>query len=147
MKRELGLVSAVNIIIGVMIGSGIFVSPTAALRYSGSIGFCLVVWTLCGFISLLGALCFAELGTVIPRSGAEYAYLIESMGKSHKFWGPIPAFVCAWVYIMVLRPAEIAVIVLTFAEYSLLPFLAMLGLDDKSKDDVVKLIAFLGLGK
>lgn len=46
--------AAVNIIISVMIGSGIFVSPTAALRYSGSVGFCLVVWTVCGFISLLG---------------------------------------------------------------------------------------------
>lgn len=53
-QRTIGLMAAVNIIISVMIGSGIFVSPTAALRYSGSIGFCLVVWVACGFISLLG---------------------------------------------------------------------------------------------
>lgn len=64
LKRGIGLMGAVNIIIGVMIGSGIFVSPADALKYSGSIGFCLVVWTVCGVISLLGALCFAELGTV-----------------------------------------------------------------------------------
>lgn len=64
LKRGIGLMGAVNIIIGVMIGSGIFVSPTNALKYSGSIGFCLVVWGVCGVISLLGALCFAELGTV-----------------------------------------------------------------------------------
>lgn len=64
LKRGIGLMGAVNIIIGVMIGSGIFVSPTDALKYSGSMGFCLVVWTVCGVISLLGALCFAELGTV-----------------------------------------------------------------------------------
>lgn len=64
LQRGIGLMAAVNIIIGVMIGSGIFVSPTAALKYSGSVGFCLVVWAVCGIISLLGALCFAELGTV-----------------------------------------------------------------------------------
>lgn len=46
--------AAVNVIISVMIGSGIFVSPTAALKYSGSIGMCLVVWTACGVISLMG---------------------------------------------------------------------------------------------
>jgi solute carrier family 7 (L-type amino acid transporter), member 9/15 len=97
LQREMGLLAAINVIIGVMIGSGIFVSPSAALKYSGSVGFCLVVWTLCGIISLLGALCFAELGTVIPKSGAEYAYLIETYKKSHKFWGPLPAFICSWV--------------------------------------------------
>lgn len=54
LKRNIGLLSAVNIIIGVMIGSGIFISPTAALKYSGSIGLCLTVWAVCGVISLLG---------------------------------------------------------------------------------------------
>lgn len=54
LKRNIGLLSAVNIIIGVMIGSGIFVSPTAALKYSGSIGLCLTIWAICGVVSLLG---------------------------------------------------------------------------------------------
>uniref|UniRef100_A0A182Y1A9 b(0,+)-type amino acid transporter 1 n=1 Tax=Anopheles stephensi TaxID=30069 RepID=A0A182Y1A9_ANOST len=149
LKREMGLMSAINVIISVMIGSGIFVSPTAALRYSGSIGFCLVVWTVCGGISLLGALCFAELGTVVPRSGAEYAYLIEAFKKSHSFWGPLPSFICAWVYVMILRPAEIAVIILTFAEYSILPFRHLLGLEHMPAADLhllIKLIGILGLG-
>ncbi|XP_055602222.1 b(0,+)-type amino acid transporter 1-like [Uranotaenia lowii] len=149
LKREMGLMSAINVIISVMIGSGIFVSPTGAFKYAGSIGFCLVVWTVCGVISLLGALCFAELGTVVPRSGAEYAYLIEAFKKSHKFWGPLPSFICAWVYVMVLRPAEIAVIILTFAEYSILPFSKVLGLNELSPQDLhllIKLIALLGLG-
>ncbi|XP_059613552.1 b(0,+)-type amino acid transporter 1-like [Phlebotomus argentipes] len=149
LQRELGLLAAVNIIIGVMIGSGIFVSPTAALKYSGSVGMCLVVWAVCGVISLIGALCFAELGTVVPRSGAEYAYLLESFGRLHKFWGPLPAFICAWIYVVVLRPAEIAVIMLTFAEYSIQPLRDVLGLSRMSTEDeelFVKLIAFLGLG-
>lgn len=149
LKREMGLLAAVNIIIGVMIGSGIFVSPTAALKYSGSVGMCLVVWSVCGVISLIGALCFAELGTVVPRSGADYAYLLESFGRLHKFWGPLPAFICSWIYVVVLRPAEVAVIVLTFSEYSIQPFANMLGLNEMNVEDqemIIKLIAFLGLG-
>lgn len=54
LKRNLGLMAAINIVISVMIGSGIFISPTAALKYSGSIGMCLIMWALCGVISLLG---------------------------------------------------------------------------------------------
>jgi solute carrier family 7 (L-type amino acid transporter), member 9/15 len=64
LRREMGLMAAINVIIGVMIGSGIFISPQAALEHSGSIGACIIVWISCGVISLLGALCFAELGTV-----------------------------------------------------------------------------------
>lgn len=54
LKRELGLFSAVNLILGVMIGSGIFVSPASALEYSGSVALCLIIWTASGIISLLG---------------------------------------------------------------------------------------------
>lgn len=54
LKRELGLFSAVNLILGVMIGSGIFVSPASALEHSGSVGLCLIIWTVSGVISLLG---------------------------------------------------------------------------------------------
>lgn len=146
----MGLMAAINVIIGVMIGSGIFVSPQSALRYSGSVGACLVVWTVCGVISLLGALCFAELGTIVPRSGAEYAYLIEAFAKTNKFWGPLPSFVCAWVYVMVLRPAEIAVIILTFAEYSIQPFHNAIGLENISNHDrnvIIKIVAILALGR
>lgn len=54
LKRELGLFSAINLILGVMIGSGIFVSPSSALEHSGSIGLALIIWTVSGVISLLG---------------------------------------------------------------------------------------------
>lgn len=54
LKRELGLFSAINLILGVMIGSGIFVSPSSALAYSGSIGLALIIWIVSGLISLLG---------------------------------------------------------------------------------------------
>lgn len=54
LKRRMGLFSAVNVILAVMIGSGIFVSPSSALKYSGSVGMAIVVWTSCGIVSCLG---------------------------------------------------------------------------------------------
>ncbi|XP_053970767.1 b(0,+)-type amino acid transporter 1-like [Hylaeus volcanicus] len=147
LKRELGLFSAVSIILAVMIGSGIFVSPTSALERSGSVGFCLIVWTSCGVLSLLGALAFAELSTVVPRSGAEYAYFIEAFTPLHRYAGQIPAFICSWVYVVLLRPAEVAVVMLTFAEYSVQPFSTYLNdLPDESMQQLKKFIAVLALG-
>lgn len=54
MTRNIGLMAAINIIISVMIGSGIFISPTGALKHSGSVGLCLVIWIACGIISFMG---------------------------------------------------------------------------------------------
>ncbi|CAH2046041.1 unnamed protein product, partial [Iphiclides podalirius] len=100
LRRELGLFSAVNLILGVMIGSGIFISPASALEHSGSVALCLIIWTVSGVISLLGALSFAELGTVLGKSGAEYSYFQEAFGNCHKYWGPLPSFLCAWIYVV-----------------------------------------------
>ena len=67
LKRTVGLFSGISLIVGTMIGSGIFVSPTGLLERTGSVAMSLLVWTACGIVSMFGALAYAELGTMIPR--------------------------------------------------------------------------------
>ncbi|ESO87846.1 hypothetical protein LOTGIDRAFT_234854 [Lottia gigantea] len=110
LKKRVGLVSGIALIVGTMIGSGIFISPKGVLDGTGSIGLSLIVWLGCGLISLFGALSYAELGTLITKSGAEFAYLFEAMG-------PIPAYMYSWTSVIVLKPSTVAVICLAFAEY------------------------------
>lgn len=78
----------------------------------------------------LGALAYAELGTIVPRSGSEYAYFMESFAPLHKFWGRLPAFLYSIIMIFIVRPAEVAVVVLTFSEYLCQPILDALCIPD-----------------
>uniref|UniRef100_A0A2C9K4Z7 b(0,+)-type amino acid transporter 1 n=1 Tax=Biomphalaria glabrata TaxID=6526 RepID=A0A2C9K4Z7_BIOGL len=121
-KRKLGLLSGTALIVGTMIGSGIFISPKGVIAGTGSVALSLIVWVACGFISLFGALAYAELGTLISKSGAEYAYLLEAGKVFPKCCAPIPAFLFSWVSIFVLKPCLFAVISLSFGIYAVEPF-------------------------
>uniref|UniRef100_A0A3B3BUN9 b(0,+)-type amino acid transporter 1 n=1 Tax=Oryzias melastigma TaxID=30732 RepID=A0A3B3BUN9_ORYME len=115
LKREVGLMGAVSLIGGTMIGSGIFMSPQTVLASIGSPGASLVVWACCGLLVITVSFCYAELGTVIKESGGEYIYILRTSG-------PVVAFMLVFSSVMFVRPAGIVGISLSFAQYVVAPF-------------------------
>ncbi|XP_061876981.1 asc-type amino acid transporter 1-like [Entelurus aequoreus] len=114
LKKEIGLWSACAIIIGNIIGSGIFVSPKGVLEHAGSVGLSLIVWVCGGGICVLGSMCYAELGVTIPKSGGDYSYVTE-------IFGGLVGFLLLWSAVLIMYPTTLAVIALTFANYVLQP--------------------------
>uniref|UniRef100_A0A3Q3VMC2 Cystine/glutamate transporter n=1 Tax=Mola mola TaxID=94237 RepID=A0A3Q3VMC2_MOLML len=132
--KKVTLIRGISIIIGTIVGAGIFISPKGILKNSGSIGMSLVVWIACGVLSLLGALSYAELGTCIQKSGGHYTYILEA-------FGPKMAFIRLWVELIAIRPAAMAVISLAFGQYILEPLFMPCGIPPMA----VKLATAIGL--
>lgn len=109
LKRDLGLLEAVSIVIGRIIGSGIFRTPAPILAAVGCMSLFGIVWLTGGLITIFGAFCYAELTAMMPRSGGPYIYLKEA-------YGPLVAFLRGWAMFFVSETASIVSVALVFSE-------------------------------
>ena len=110
LRRTLSLRDLIFIVIGTVIGSGIFLTPGGVVKNAGSGGMALVVWTVGGILSLLGALTFAELGAARPDSGGLYVYLKDA-------FGPPLAFLYGWTMFLVIGSGSLATLGAAFPRY------------------------------
>ncbi|HVX88681.1 MAG TPA: amino acid permease [Gemmatimonadales bacterium] len=110
LPRSLGLWSAVAVLIGSTIGSGIFRVPASVAGELGAPGPFILVWVLGGVFALFGALTYAELAAAMPRSGGVFAFILEA-------FGPLPAFLFGWSELVVIRASALGAISTLFAEY------------------------------
>ena len=111
MFRSLGMLDATAIIIGIVIGSGIFVLPNLIARNLPSSNAIVITWIGAGVLSLFGALAYAELGAMIPATGGQYVYLREA-------YGPLCAFVCGWTFMLAVLSGGSAWLAVTFSIYA-----------------------------
>jgi len=110
LRRVLGPWAAASIVVGTVIGSGIFLVPRAMILRVGTPGMVFVVWVVGGLLTLAGALTYAELAAAIPEAGGEYAYLREA-------YGPLWAFLYAWTQMWVAKSGSIATLGTGFFYY------------------------------
>lgn len=110
-KRELGLVDSTMLVVGSMIGSGIFIVSADIARIVSSPGWLLIAWVLTGILTLAAALCYGELAAMMPQAGGQYVYLRES-------WNPLTGFLYGWTLFLVIQTGTIAAVAVAFAKYT-----------------------------
>src|ERR1044071_4642529 len=108
--RSLGLLDASMIVIGSMIGSGIFIVSVESSRLIGAPGWLLLTWVVAGLLTITGALCCAELATMMPRAGGIYIFLREA-------YGPAFGFLYGWTLFLVVQTGTIAAVAIAFASF------------------------------
>ena len=109
--RELGLFDSAMVVIGVMIGSGIFIVPADMARNIGSPGWLMVAWAFAGVLTISAALSYGELASMMPRAGGMYVYLREA-------FSPVWGFLYGWTLFTVIQTGTIAAVAVAFARFS-----------------------------
>ena len=108
--RALGPIDATMIVIGSMIGSGIFITSAESARLSGAPGWLLLAWVIAGLLTMTGALCCSELATLMPRAGGVYVFFREA-------YGPAMGFLYGWTLFLVVQTGTIAAVAIAFAKF------------------------------
>src|SRR5688500_8825114 len=109
--RGLSLLDATMIVVGSMIGSGIFLVSAESSRLVGSPGWLLAAWALAGVLTITGALCCAELAAMWPRAGGQYVFLREA-------YGPSVGFLFGWGLFLIIQTGSIAAVAVAFANFT-----------------------------
>jgi basic amino acid/polyamine antiporter, APA family len=110
LKRDLGTWPAMSIVVGTVIGSGIFLVPKTMIQRVGSVEWVFVIWVVGGLLSLAGALSYAELAAAMPEAGGEYVFLREA-------YGPMWGFIYSWTQMWVAKSGSIATLATGFFVY------------------------------
>jgi APA family basic amino acid/polyamine antiporter len=110
LRRELGLASCTLMVVGGIIGSGIFFTPAEVARALPTGGWILAVWAIGGVVALAGALAYAELGAMMPAAGGGYVYIREA-------FGPLAAFLCGWMTLLLIATGALAAVAMGFSGY------------------------------
>src|SRR5438128_184034 len=130
LERSLGAFSATTIIVGSMIGSGIFIAPSIMAGYVATPGVYLGLWLIGGVLTLLGALAYGELCAMMPRAGGQYVFLREA-------FGPLAGFLYGWTLFLVIQTWFNAAVSIAFAK-----FLGGIGLHVGESDLVLQIGQF-----
>jgi APA family basic amino acid/polyamine antiporter len=101
LTRDLGVSHALAVVVGTIIGSGIFLVPTEMMQAVGSAKLVYLAWLVGGLLSFFGALTYAELGAMKPQAGGEYVYIRDG-------YGPMAGFLYAWTWFIIAKPASVA---------------------------------------
>lgn len=109
--RRVGLFAGTMMVVGGIIGSGIFLNPSVVAQRAGTSGLTIAAWLLGGGVAVLGAFIYAELGGRRPQAGGGYVYLRDA-------FGPLPAFLYAWTLLLVIASGAIAAVAMSFASYA-----------------------------
>jgi basic amino acid/polyamine antiporter, APA family len=125
-KRQLSLFDSTCIIVGIIIGAGIYQSSSLIASSVSSGGILLLLWLVGGVLSLCGAMGYAELASAYPREGGDYVYLTKA-------YGPWAGFLFGWLQLLVSRPSDIVSMAFVFATYSMMIFNPL----DKAYDPIV----------
>src|ERR1035438_1991143 len=110
LPRTLGLVDALAIVVGIVIGGGIFLVPNLVARNLATPTSIIAVWVFAGVASFFGALACAELGAALPSTGGQYVFLRE-------IYGPMTGFLCGWSMFLVVRTAQVSWLAVIFSLY------------------------------
>src|SRR2546421_1800678 len=134
LERSLGVFSATTLIVGSMIGSGIFIAPSIMAGYVATPGVYLGLWLIGGVLTLLGALAYGELCAMMPRAGGQYVFLREA-------FGPLVGFLYGWTVFLVIQSGFNAAVAIAFSK-----FLGGVGLH-VGENDVLMQLGFFTLSR